>query len=121
MVLILVILDVPLRLGWDYTICPKIYGVLILVILDVPLRRWIVLLHYNSSTGLNPCYTGCASSAVIRLRLRVSPLSLNPCYTGCASSAQPCQTQTQNLTTVLILVILDVPLRLLQRCIIVRL
>ncbi len=92
-------------------------------------------LKSGTPKSLNPCYTGCASSAVTTLYLYFSgqyvlilvildvPLrpacenenafldaSLNPCYTGCASSARLTFCLMHH-KPVLILVILDVPLR----------
>ncbi len=61
-VLILVILDVPLRLR-VHALFVQVFIVLILVILDVPLRLSPQSTERHLSCSLNPCYTGCASSA----------------------------------------------------------
>ncbi len=96
-VLILVVMDVPLRL--NITMRQRFSNpvVLILVVMDVPLRPFLAETIAKNVGGLNPCCNGCASQAFKKH--------------GRTGGSSP---------WVLILVVMDVPLRLKKTKVITR-
>ncbi len=103
-------MDVPLRHTLMFDENPGSNSVLILVVMDVPLRLWM-LREKETTKCLNPCCNGCASQAeryLDELAKRYSVLIL-------VVMDVPLRHLMRNLfirkSNVLILVVMDVPLR----------
>ena len=90
-----------------------IHGVLILVLVDVGLGLRMIGGDGIHSSCLNPCFSGCWSRTIRSGFKRFRSLCLNPCFSGCWSRTI-LKTCTMNITTVLILVLVDVGLGLLH-------